>query len=65
MGITYINIENEKQNNYNQILEKQRIRNLLGIKLNMTQDVIHYRENLDQDIKELIILIESELDKRK
>ncbi|MFH4967283.1 DUF6090 family protein [Gaetbulibacter sp. M240] len=64
-SIPGINIENEKQNNYNQILEKQRIRNLLGIKLNMTQDVMNYRENLDQDIKELIILIESELDQRK
>ncbi len=60
-SIPTINIINEKQNNYNQILNNQRIRNLLGIKLNMTQDVLNYRENLDKDIEELIMLIKSEL----
>ena len=64
-SIPTINITNEKQNNYEQILNNQRIRNLLGIKLNMTQDVLNYRENLDKDIKELIMLIESELYKHK
>jgi len=33
--------------------------------LNMTQDVLNYRENLDKEIKELRILIESELYKHK
>ena len=60
-SIPTINIINEKQNNYKQILNNQRIRNLLGIKLNMTQDVLNYRENLDKEIEELIRLIESEL----
>lgn len=60
-SIPTINVTNEKQNNYEQILKNQRIRNLLGMKLNMTQDVLNYRENLDKDIKELRILIESEL----
>jgi hypothetical protein len=31
----------------------------------MTQDVLNYRENLDKEIKELIMLIESELHKYK
>ena len=64
-SIPTINITNEKQNNYEQIINNQRIRNLLGIKLNMTQDVLNYRENLDKEIKELRILIESELYKHK
>jgi len=65
LSIPTISIENEKQNNYNQILNNQRIRNLLGIKLNMTQDVLIERENLDIEIKDLILLIESELNERK
>jgi hypothetical protein len=64
-SIPTINITNEKQNNYEQIINNQRIRNLLGIKLNMTQDVLNYRENLDKEIKELIMLFESELHKYK
>ena len=64
-SIPTINITNEKQNNYEQIINNQRIRNLLGIKLNMTQDVLNYRENLDKEIKELRMLIESELNKHK
>ena len=64
-SIPTINITNEKQNNYKQIINNQRIRNLLGMKLNMTQDVLNYRENLDKEIKELIMLIESELYKHK
>lgn len=64
-SIPAIDITNENQNNYRQILNNQRIRNLLGIKLNMTQDVLNYRENLDKEIKELIMLIESELHEHK
>lgn len=64
-SIPAVNITNEKQNNYNQILDNKRIRNLLGMKLNMTQDVLNYRENLDQDIKELTMLIEVELYEHK
>lgn len=60
-SIPTVNITNEKQNNYEQILDNNRIRNLLGIKLNMTQDVLIYRENLDKDIQELTMLIEAEL----
>lgn len=64
-SIPTINIEKEKQNNFELILSNQRIRNLLGMKLNMTQDVLNYRENLDNDIKDLRMLIEAELSKHK
>jgi hypothetical protein len=61
-NVPNINIENESSNNYSQLLEIKRIRNLLGMKLSFTQDVIDYRKNLDTEIKELILLIETELD---
>ena len=64
-SIPTVNITNEKQNNYKQILDNKRIRNLLGIKLSMTQDVLIYRENLDKDIKDLTMLIEAELYEHK
>ena len=64
-SIPTVNIKNEKQNNYKQILDNKRIRNLLGMKLNMTQDVLIYRENLDKDIKDLTMLIEAELYEHK
>lgn len=61
--IPEINIVNESKNNYNEILEDKRIRNLLGIKLSLTQDVIDSRENLDTDMKQLTNLLASELNK--
>jgi len=64
-NIPTINIENESKNNYLQVLEIKRIRNLLGMKLSFTQDVIDFRKNLDTEIKDLIILIEKELNEKK
>jgi len=64
-NIPDINIENEPKNNYSQLLEIKRIRNLLGMKLTFTQDVINSRENLDKEIKDLITLIEEELSEKK
>lgn len=61
INIPTINIENEPNNNYEKTLEIKRIRNLLGMKLTFTQDVIDFRENLDNEIKELITLIEEEI----
>lgn len=58
-------IDNEKKNNYEEVMKIQRIRNLLGIKLAMTQDVLEYRENLDLEINKLKLLITSELVKSK
>ncbi len=64
-NVPNINIENEPKNNYSQLLETKRVRNLLGMKLTLTQDVINSRENLDEEIKGLIILIEEELNEKK
>ncbi len=64
-NIPNINIENEPKNNYSQLLEIKRIRNLLGMKLTFTQDVINSRENLDKEIKSLIISIQEELSEKK
>lgn len=61
-NIPNVNIENEIPNNYDQILRNKRIRNLLGMKLTFTQDAINFRENLDVEIANLILLIETELD---
>ena len=41
-NIPTINIENESKNNYLQVLEIKRIRNLLGMKLSFTQDAVSY-----------------------
>ncbi|WP_373060500.1 DUF6090 family protein [Zunongwangia sp. H14] len=60
-NVTNINIDNESKNNYSQLLKNKRIRNLLGMKLSFTQDVIDFRENLDEEIKDIKILIEKEL----
>jgi hypothetical protein len=62
-NISSINIDNESLNNYSEILENKRIRNLLGMKLSFTQDIIDYRKNLDVEIENLIINIKSELHK--
>ena len=64
-NIPEINIENEPKNNFSQLLKIKRIRNLLGMKLTFTQDVIDSRENLDKEIKGLISLIEEELSEKK
>ncbi|SRR6056297_106379 len=62
-NVTEINISNESINNYNEILSDKRTRNLLGMKLDFTQDVLAFREKLDTEMKNLIVLIESELHK--
>ncbi|PWI29755.1 hypothetical protein DI383_08325 [Flavobacteriaceae bacterium LYZ1037] len=60
-----IDISNEKSNDYSKILSNQRIRNLLGIKLFMTKDILISKENLDREIKDLISLIEMEVKEKK
>lgn len=62
-NVPEINIVNEATNNYQEILYDKIIRNLLGMKLTFTQDVIDRREDLDKEIKNLIVLIELELNK--
>jgi hypothetical protein len=61
-NIPNVNIDNELPNDYDQILSNKRIRNLLGMKLTFTQDAINFRKNLDVEIENLILLIETELD---
>ena len=56
-----ISTDTEKENDYQSILTIQRIRNLIAMKLNLTQEVIVYRIALDEEIKSLISLVEEEL----
>ncbi len=60
-NVPEINIINETENDYYELLRIKRIRNLLGMKLTFTQDVIDKRENLDKEIEELIVLIKNEI----
>lgn len=60
-----INIENEPKNDYAQILNVQRVRNLIAIKLFLTQDIYANRKKLDKEIEDLIGLIETELEALK
>ena len=56
-----INIDNESQNNYNLILTNQKTRNLLALKLGLTYSAIKNRQELGDEIDELIQLVEVEL----
>jgi len=64
-NITNISIEKETPNDYSQILSNKHTRNLIGIKLSFTQDVINYRKNLNKEIQELLLLITAELETRE
>jgi hypothetical protein len=56
-----INIDDELQNNYTLILNNQKIRNLFALKLNLTYSAIINRQELEDEIDDLIQLIEVEL----
>ena len=60
-NVPEIEIENEKENDYRQLLTLGRVRNLLGMKLTFTQDVINRRRDLDKEIDGLIVSLEDEL----
>jgi hypothetical protein len=60
-NVPEINIINETENDYYELLKIKRIRNLLGMKLTLTQDVIDRREYLDKEIGELIVMIKNEI----
>lgn len=64
-NIPDLNTESEVPSDYRNILEQERIRNLLGMKLTFTQDVINKRKDLDKEIELLIQLIETELNNPK
>jgi hypothetical protein len=63
-NIPELNIENESVNNYDEVIKLKVVRNLLGMKLTFTQDVIDFRENLDRAIAELLSVIKADLDKK-
>ena len=58
-----IDVKNELSNNYKSILSNPKTRNLLGIKLELTLDVLKNRKDLEIEIDKLMALIETELDK--
>jgi len=60
-----INIDNELQNNYNLILNNQKTRNLLALKLSLTYSAIEHRQKLGDDIDNLIQLLEVELNRKR
>lgn len=60
-----INIDNELQNNYKLILENQKTRNLLALKLSLTYSVINNRQELGAEIDNLIQLLENELKRKR
>jgi hypothetical protein len=60
-----INIDNELQNNYNLILNNQKTRNLLALKLSLTYSTINNRQELGDEIDNLIHLLEVELKRKR
>jgi len=54
----------EKENDYQSLLADQRIRNLIAIRLNLSNSVIGYRQILETEIDSLINLLVDELDER-
>jgi len=60
-----INIDNELQNNYNLILNNQKTRNLLALKLSLTYSTINNRQELGDEIDNLIQLLEVELKRKR
>jgi len=54
--------DEEKENDYQSLLADQRIRNLIAIKLNLSNAVIGYRQALETEIDKLIALLETEIE---
>ncbi|NBB76574.1 MAG: hypothetical protein GVY02_04270 [Bacteroidetes bacterium] len=48
-------------NNYIEIMQKPRVRNLLGFKLDLTILVLNVREDLDRQLAEVIEIVEAEI----
>lgn len=57
-----LNTDHEPENNYRLILENQRTRNLLAIKLNLTNAVLSFRRELDTEIQRLMDLLKNEIE---
>ena len=56
-----LNPINNQENDYYALLKNQKIKNLIGIKLDLTYAVIRYRRALDAEIENLISLLDDEL----
>ncbi len=57
-----LSTDNESLNDYESLLKDKKIRNLIAIKLNLSNSVIIYRRALDAEIDNLITLLEDELE---
>lgn len=55
------NIHPGDSNDYIQIIQQPNVRNLLGIKLDLTIMVLNLRESLDQELAQVIEMIQSEI----
>jgi len=60
--IPEVKVNHVPGNNYHSFLENQRIRNLIAVKLALTNGVIRYRRALDAEIQSLIVLLEEEIE---
>lgn len=59
------NIDYESENDYNSILNNQKIRNSLALKLSLASAAITHRKELGVEIDDLIQLVEVELKKEE
>ena len=58
------NISTGSKDDYEEILSKPKVRNLMGIKAVLTDEAIGYRKNLHNEIKSIVKLIETELSEK-
>jgi hypothetical protein len=58
-----VDLGNEPENDYPELFKDPRIRNLFAMKLALTEDVLTFRQDLQNEIDLIITLIESELKK--
>jgi len=50
-----------EENDYNEVFDNPRLRNLVGMKLELTNSVYSFRLQLEKDIRVLIELIKKEI----
>jgi hypothetical protein len=58
-----VDLSNEPENDYLELLKDPRIRNLFAMKLALTEDVVTFRYDLQTEIDLIIQIIESEINK--
>ena len=57
----HVNLEQEPVNDYPAVFKRQKVRNLLAMKLLLTRDVLRFRIELQKEIELIAALIEEEL----